>query len=104
MAYSDGDDFVSGAIFSYQQANRMKNNFAGASEPSNLSQGQLFSDTDDEKLYHMGSTSTEEVLQLTRSNDKDPQFNEPEIKGLNAVCIGNAVICIGNEIIFNPTF
>lgn len=104
MGYADGDDFVTGAILSYQQANRIKNNFAQASEPSNLSQGMLHSDTDDEKIHHMGASATEEVLQLTRSNDKDPQFNSPEFKGLNSVCIGNAVVCINNEMVFNPTF
>lgn len=104
MAYSDGDDFISGAILSFQQANRMKNHFAQASEPSNLSAGMLHSDTDDEKLYHMGSAAVEEILQLKRSNDQDPQFNEPEFKGLNIVTNDNQVVVNNNEVVFNATF
>jgi len=36
MAFIDGDDFVTGSILSFQQANRIKNNFRAATEPSSI--------------------------------------------------------------------
>jgi len=101
MAYSDGDDFVTGAILSYQQANRMKNHFAQASEPSNLSPGSLFSDTDTDRLYHMGASATEELLQLTRSKAVNPWFTDPEFKGLNIVTSGSAVVISSGSVVFH---
>lgn len=74
MALIDGDDFVSGDILSYQEGNRLKNHWRGPSAPANIKAGMLFSDSDDNKLYHMGG-APEEVLQLTRSVDKTPQFD-----------------------------
>lgn len=73
MAFIDGDDFVSGSILSFQQANRMKNHFRLATAPGSPVGGLLFSDSDDDKLHHYGS-AWEEVLQLTRSEDVSPQF------------------------------
>jgi len=104
MGYADGDDFISGAILSYQQMIRIKNNFYQATAPSNLQGGMIHVDSDDDKAHLMGASATEEILQLTRSNDKDPQFNEPEFKGLNIVCIGDAVVCLDDEVVFKATF
>jgi len=102
MAYSDGDDFVNGAILSYQQANRMKNNFRGAAAPANIQPGMLFSGNVDDRLYHMGAAAVEEVLQLTRSRvGTDPfQMYSLNIKALNAVCLDNNVVCVDNSIVF----
>lgn len=77
MAFIDGDDFISGSIFSYQQANRMKNHFRLASAPSNPSEGMLWSDSDDDKLKHFGADSLgwDELLQATRSFDTTPIFD-----------------------------
>jgi len=86
MAYSDGDNFVDGAILSYQQANRMKNNFRGASEPTNIQPGMLFSDSDDDKLYHEGAAAAEQILQETRSRDADAELRDIIVRGLNIVC------------------
>ena len=64
MAYSDGDDFISGAILSFQQANRMKNNWRAAAPPTNPSGGMLHSDSDDDKLYHWGTAAWIEIMQV----------------------------------------
>jgi hypothetical protein len=66
MALSDGDDFVSGDILSYQEANRLKNNFRGAVAPTGARPGMLFSDESDNKLYHCISESPgfDEVLTI----------------------------------------
>ena len=74
MAYIDGDDFIDGAILSFQQANRMKDNFRLATPPANIQPGMLFSDSDDDKLYHEGAAASEEILQATRSDDVNPLF------------------------------
>jgi len=63
MAYSDGDDFISGAILSYQQANRIKNNWRAAAAVSNPSAGMLRSDSDDDYLYHRGAAAWNLVYQ-----------------------------------------
>ncbi len=74
MGLADGDLFVSESILSYQQANRIYTNFRGASVPSALQPGALWSDSDDDKIYHRGASAVEEILQLTRSADVSPQF------------------------------
>lgn len=51
MAYSDGDNFINGAFLSYQQGNRMKNNWRAASPVSNPQAGMLFFDSDDNSLW-----------------------------------------------------
>jgi len=63
MAYSDGDDFVSGAILSYQQGNRIKNNWRAAAAVTNPSAGMLFSDSDDDYLYHRAAAAWNLVYQ-----------------------------------------
>ncbi|MBU1067207.1 hypothetical protein KKE60_05440 [Patescibacteria group bacterium] len=77
MALIDGDDFLSGDIFSFQEANRIKNNFRGAAAPTGASEGMLFSDEGDDKLWHrVGiSASWDEVLQETLSAGATPEFN-----------------------------
>jgi hypothetical protein len=78
MALINGDDFVWGNFGTYQEWNRIKNNWRGSTPPSNIQPGMLFSDADDDKLYHAISGSgnpLEEVLQETLSADKTPQFD-----------------------------
>jgi len=101
MAFSDGDDFVTGSLLSFQQANRMKNNFSQASEPSGLQQGMNWADSDDDKFYLMGTSATEEILQLTRSKDVDPWFNAPEFKALNIVTSGGAAVVSSGAVVFH---
>lgn len=74
MGLADGDLYVSGSILSYQQMKRIYQNFRGASVPSNLQPGGLWSDSDNDKIYHRGASAVEEILQLTRSADASPQF------------------------------
>jgi len=64
MALIDGDDFIDGSILSYQEGNRLKNNFreTNANIPTNPSSGMLFSRSDGDNLYHFGA-DWEEVLQ-----------------------------------------
>jgi hypothetical protein len=78
MALIDGDDFVDGSLLSYQEGNRLKNNWRDSTAPSNPQPGMLFSDEDDDKLWHYGvasGTDPDEVLQETRSFDAEPIFD-----------------------------
>lgn len=78
MALIDGDDFVNGSLFSYQQGNRLKNHWRGAAAPSNIQPGMLFSDSDNDKLFHAGAgtgSPLDEVLQETRSGSASPIFD-----------------------------
>ena len=67
MAYIDGDDFVDGAILSFQQGNRMKNAFRLATPPGNPSPGMTFSDSDDNKYSHWTGAAWWELLQIEKS-------------------------------------
>jgi hypothetical protein len=89
MAYSDGDDFINGAILSYQQANRLKNHWRGAAVPANIQPGMIFSKSTDDKLYHRGAAAEEEVLQLNRSQDVSPTFLYETLLGRNLKCWWN---------------
>jgi hypothetical protein len=70
MAYIDGDDFINGAIFSFQEANRMKNNWRGAAAPANIQPGMIFSDSDDDRLYIMG-TNLQKIIKQADSGEID---------------------------------
>ena len=63
MAYIDGDNFIDGAILSFQQANRIKNNFRLATAPANIQPGMLFSDSDNDYLYHEGAAGGNRIYQ-----------------------------------------
>ena len=74
----DGIDFVSGDIFSYQQANRMKNAWYGATAPSNPVNGMIWVKNDGSvHLYFGGAwqllhgTLTETLLASVASIDLD---------------------------------
>ena len=106
MAYFEGDDFINGAILSYQQGNRMKNNWRGAAYPTNIQPGMIFSSNVDDRLYHRGAAAApgglEEIIQLTRSRLNAGVFEmlSLNIKALNAVCVDNNVVCVDNAIVF----
>ena len=98
MAKADGDAFVDGDILSYQEMNRILMNFWQASEPSNLQSGTLYGKSTDEKLFLMGTSSTEEVLQQTRSSDLEVRFS-----GLNILAFEEELLVYEGEILFyNP--
>lgn len=77
MALINGDDVINGDLGSFEEWNRMKNHWRGTAAPSNIQPGMIFSDADNDKLYHRGDASAglEEILQETRSADKTPSFN-----------------------------
>lgn len=106
MAYIDGDDFINGAILSFQEGNRLKNQWRGAAAPANIQPGMPFSSSVDDRLYHRGAAALEEILQLTRSRvGLDPfQMYSLNIKVLNAVCLDNNVVCLNNEVVFLATW
>lgn len=85
----DGIDFVSGDLFSFQQANRMKDAWHQADPRTNLSNpqpGMALSDSDSNKRYHtvtkQGVTAFLEVLQG------------------DILCADNEVLCADNEVLF----
>lgn len=105
MALIDGDDFVNGSILSYQEMNRIKNNWRAAAAPANFQPGMILSDSDDDRLYHRGASALEEIVQLTRSRLATLfQMATLEIKQINAVCVDNNVVCINNSIVFLATY
>lgn len=73
MGLDDGDNAVVDNYFTYREYNLLKNHWRAATAPSGIQDGMIWSDSDDDKLYHHAS-SDEEILQLTRSNDVSPQF------------------------------
>jgi len=100
MGYADGDDPVSGAILSYQQVKRMKNNFYQATTPSNLQSGMIYIDSDDDKAHLMGASATEEILQVTRSRDKDAELHDNIFHGLNILTKDGNVLTKDGEVLF----
>ena len=52
MSLLTGDDAILDSVFSYQIANKFKNHWRGASPPANPQAGMIFSDSDDNKVYH----------------------------------------------------
>jgi len=72
----DGIDFVSGDLFSFQQANRMKNNwYSGATPPDNPVNGMIWIKSDGAVYYyfnawiHLYSRHTESLLVSMASID-----------------------------------
>jgi len=100
MPLIDGLDFISGDILSYQEANRLKNNFRGAGVPASIQPGMLFSDSDDDRLYHRGAAAVEETLQETRSKYADPLFSDGQFKSLNIVCNNDEVLVNDDDVVF----
>src|SRR3972149_10200567 len=78
MSILTGDDLVLGTFVPYQWLNDIKNHWRASAAPADIVPGMLFSDSDDDKLYHRVAGSggdLEEVLQETKSADKSPLFN-----------------------------
>lgn len=55
MTLAQGDAFVVGDIFSFQQAERIRSNWRAAAAVSNPQAGSLWSKTTNDKLYHRGA-------------------------------------------------
>jgi len=106
MGLENGTDYVDGSIGSFQQQNREKNHWRGSAAPSDIQPGMIFSDSDDDRLYHAGLASAlQEILQATRSRNVTlVQLLALELKGLNAVCLDNNVVCLDNSVVFLATW
>lgn len=63
MTLAQGDPFVVGDIFSFQQAERMKDNWRAAAAPSNAQAGSLWSDSVNDLLKHKQGAAWKEILQ-----------------------------------------
>lgn len=63
MTLAQGDPFVVGDIFSFQQANRIKDSWRAAAAPSNPQAGSLWSDSVNEKLFHRQASAYMEIIQ-----------------------------------------
>ncbi|OGD09397.1 MAG: hypothetical protein A2Y86_05280 [Candidatus Aminicenantes bacterium RBG_13_62_12] len=78
MSILTGEDLVLGTVVPYQWLNDIKNQWRASGAPADIVPGMLFSDADDDKLYHCVAGSggvMEEILQETKSADKSPMFN-----------------------------
>ena len=87
MGLIDGDAFVSGDILSFQQIERIKDNFIQSDPQTNLTgvqDGMESVDSDDDKIYLYSGSAWEEILQLTRSLDVSPQFASARLMDTNA--------------------
>lgn len=73
MTIIQGTDGVLDDLFSYQVYNKLKNHWRLGVAPADIQPGMIWSDLDDDKLYHHGAAD-EEILQLTRSSDVSPYF------------------------------
>ena len=105
MGLETGIDYVDGSIGSFQQQNREKNHWRGSAAPSSIQPGMIFSDSDDDRIYHAGlSSALEEILQATRSRAVTPQFTYLNVKGIDIVCLDNQVVCLANEVVCLATW
>lgn len=60
---ASGANFADGDKLGYQDLNEVKNNYRGSAEPASIQPGMLFSDSDDEKLYHRQAAASKRVMQ-----------------------------------------
>ena len=63
MAITTGSDGVLDDVFSYQVYNKIKNHWRAAAAPANVQVGMIWSDSDDNKLYHYTGSSVEIIQQ-----------------------------------------
>ena len=77
MTIIQGTDGILDDLFSYQVYNKLKNHWRLDVVPTDIQPGMIWSDSDDDKLYHhgnVGGAADDEILQLTRSSDVTPEF------------------------------
>jgi hypothetical protein len=65
FSISTGDDAVLDDIFSYQVYNKIKNHWAAATAPTDVQQGMIWYDTDDDRIYIYDGAISNEVAQIT---------------------------------------
>jgi len=73
MTILTGEDADHLVEFPHTIYNKIKNHWRGAVAPANIQPGMIWSDSDDDKLYHHG-VADDEILQLTKSADVSPAF------------------------------
>jgi hypothetical protein len=73
MALIDGDDFVNGSILSYQEMNRIKNNWRAAAAPANFQPGMILSENVYDRTYIRGAAA---LVELWSKNSKISLFNQ----------------------------
>ncbi|MCK4818641.1 hypothetical protein KA005_22915, partial [bacterium] len=79
-----GSDGILDDLFSYHVYTRIKNHWRSDVAPADIQPGMIWSDSDDDKLYHhgnVGGAADEEILQVTRSIDVSPYFENLYIAG-----------------------
>lgn len=64
MTVATGDDLILGTVVPFQWLNDIKNNWRAAAAPTTPAAGMLFSDSDDEKLYHRQASAWKEIVQV----------------------------------------
>lgn len=69
MTLADGDPFVVGDVFSFQQAERIKDNWRAAGAPSNPQPGSLWSKSTNDKLFHRQTAAYKEIVQVETQID-----------------------------------
>ena len=77
MTIIQGTDGILDDLFSYQVYNKLKNHWRLDVEPTDRQPGMIWSDSDDDRLYHrgdIGGAAWEEILQVTRSSAVTPEF------------------------------
>jgi len=91
MTMAQGDDYVIGYVYPFEQANRIKNAFRQADPKTNVSNaqpGMRLSDSNDNRLWHVvmiqGVKSFLEILQG------------------DIICLENEVVCFNNEVLMSP--
>ena len=100
MAFIDGDPAVSGSIFSFQQMNRMLRNFRLATPPGSPEDGSLYSDSDDDILYHKATAAFEQIVQTDVPITagvvilKDLQVNEAAYFDAQQTAVGDGATTI----------
>jgi len=62
MSISTGDDGILDDVFSYQIYNKIKNHWRGAAAPAEIQAGMIFSDSDDNRVYHYTGAALQEII------------------------------------------
>jgi hypothetical protein len=60
---ADGIDFVVDDVLSFQEMNRIKDHWRSGSPPANPVAGMIYSDSDDDSLYHRTAAAWQKIVQ-----------------------------------------
>ena len=90
MSLLTGDDAILDDVFSYQIANKFKNHWRGATPPADPQAGMIFSDSDDNKVYHWTGAAWVELA--TGGVAGAPVSAEYVVLALNTTLTGERVL------------